>query len=267
MITLNNKKIADAGFYINLSHRIDRKNHIENELKRVNLNNVNRFEAYYSNKKNETSRNGSRMTHYELMKHIVQNGYEKTLIIEDDIEFTEYFNLETLELMNQYIDNKMCDLIWLGGLPTLYFKYDDDFHVSLSKSASFGMIVSLNFAEKIIKIYENEKRKGHASADSFYNFSNFGDRNNMDNIMNILNSDKNKTQIFDLLYLKQFLYKFPLVCEHGELTSDNMNIKTKKNKDRKTCESYVKNWIQMNKKSKFLNECENYIFNIKHFNT
>ena len=81
------KKIEDITnvFYINLEHRIDRKMHVENELRELGLNNFERFNAIKMN----NGAIGCSMSHLKLLQMALTNKLDHILIVEDDITFID----------------------------------------------------------------------------------------------------------------------------------------------------------------------------------
>lgn len=71
-------------FYINLDHRVDRKEHVETQLKSIGLNGT-RFNAI----KMENGAIGCSMSHLKILEDAKRNKLEHVLIIEDDITFLE----------------------------------------------------------------------------------------------------------------------------------------------------------------------------------
>jgi glycosyl transferase family 25 len=69
-------------FYINLEHRKDRKEHVENELKKIGLNGE-RFNAI----KTKNGAIGCSMSHLRLLQDADKNNLSHIVILEDDITF------------------------------------------------------------------------------------------------------------------------------------------------------------------------------------
>lgn len=55
MVTFNDVKIADVGYYINLDSRVDRKDNIESQFNKFNIKGVNRFSAFSSYSSNPSN--------------------------------------------------------------------------------------------------------------------------------------------------------------------------------------------------------------------
>lgn len=112
-------KYIDHIFYINLESRTDRKNQIENEIKKLDprFEITERFNAIKLNKtKNKVIDGalGCSSSHLEIIKICKNRGYKNVLILEDDFEFLvskEYF-LNLLDVFNNNI--KKYNFIILG---------------------------------------------------------------------------------------------------------------------------------------------------------
>jgi len=70
-------------FYINLEHRNDRKDHIENQLKTIGINSFERFNAI----KLTDGRVGCSVSHLKCLKLAKLRGFNHILICEDDTTF------------------------------------------------------------------------------------------------------------------------------------------------------------------------------------
>ena len=71
-------------FYINLEHRTDRREQIEEELQKININ-AQRFNAI----RVANGAVGCTISHIKLLENAIHNNYPHLLILEDDIQFLE----------------------------------------------------------------------------------------------------------------------------------------------------------------------------------
>lgn len=71
-------------FYINLEHRTDRKEHVEEELTKVGLKGT-RFNAI----RMENGAIGCSMSHLKILQDALKNKLDHVLIVEDDISFLQ----------------------------------------------------------------------------------------------------------------------------------------------------------------------------------
>lgn len=71
-------------FYINLEHRVDRKNHVEEQLNNIGLKGS-RFNAI----RTANGAVGCSMSHLRIIQNAIKNNLDHVLIVEDDITFLE----------------------------------------------------------------------------------------------------------------------------------------------------------------------------------
>jgi len=108
-------------FYINLKHRIDRKEHVEKELKKLGIQ-ATRFNAI----KIANGAIGCSMSHLKILEDAKKNKLEHVLIIEDDIKFLdpELFKNQ----FNKFIElhgNNWDVILFAGNNIPPYDKIDD----------------------------------------------------------------------------------------------------------------------------------------------
>lgn len=77
-------------FFINLEHRKDRLSHIEKELQKLPLKNVQRLDAI----QHERGFMGCTMSHIACLEKAIENGYDTVFICEDDLCFENHKQLE-----------------------------------------------------------------------------------------------------------------------------------------------------------------------------
>ena len=78
-------KLCDINtLYINLDKRTDRRLHVENELKKINIGNVTRFKGIEM----KNGAIGCSMSHMKCLEQAKNNNWDCVFICEDDIEFT-----------------------------------------------------------------------------------------------------------------------------------------------------------------------------------
>jgi len=108
-------------FYINLAHRTDRKEHVENELEKIGIK-ATRFNAI----KITNGAIGCSMSHLKLLEDAKKNKLAHILIVEDDITFldSEVFKTQINKFLENHKNN--WDVILLAGnnMPP-YEKIDD----------------------------------------------------------------------------------------------------------------------------------------------
>ncbi|EFA00173.1 glycosyltransferase 25 family member [Tribolium castaneum] len=98
---------------------------------------------------------GCFLSHYNIWKDIVRNGYETTLVLEDDIRFESFFRTKVLNVMDEVKRVSGWDLVYLGRKR---LQEDDEPWVegsSLLVEAGYsywtlGYVLSLNGAKKLL---------------------------------------------------------------------------------------------------------------------
>ena len=138
-------------FYINLSHRKDRREEIEKELTQFQLP-FERFEAYYTP---EFGGVGCAQSHLAVLKMAKERNYENIIIFEDDFTFLvskEEFDHQ----LQQFFDSN----IIFGGCLLAYhlFQYEKtkyDFLWRIRDAATMsGYIVNKRCYERFIDLLE-----------------------------------------------------------------------------------------------------------------
>ena len=110
MVEINNVKIADIGFYINLDRREDRKVKLETQLKDFNITGVERHSAFSEYESNTLN---CKRSHLQLMEKLLETDFETLLILEDDCLFLDVLKEKSDEIFND-INNTEWDVFWLG---------------------------------------------------------------------------------------------------------------------------------------------------------
>lgn len=115
-MTLND--IADSIYVINLKDRVDRKEHIMNQLKKIKCVNYILFEGVNGKKIKNPTRLPSGMfglinTYFNMYEDWKKHPKDNILIIEDDCVFVDGFN----EKLNDYIKHvpEDWDMLYFGG--------------------------------------------------------------------------------------------------------------------------------------------------------
>ena len=150
-IIFNNNRQYTA-LYINLENRKDRKNHIENGLKKVGFINFSRCNAILDINKGYI---GCYKSHLECLKLARENNYSNVIIFEDDFEFT-IDKYEFNYLLN-YILNIDYDVFMLSynTLPSYITEtqYPILRKIKNTQTAS-GYIVNRKYYDKLISNYQ-----------------------------------------------------------------------------------------------------------------
>lgn len=97
-------------FFINLDHRVDRRQHVEKQLASIGIFNPTRFSAI----RVQNGAIGCGMSHLRCLEYARDNAWDHVLIVEDDIQFLDpalFVNQMNLFLQNQ----KEWDVVLLAG--------------------------------------------------------------------------------------------------------------------------------------------------------
>lgn len=150
MISFNGKKIADIGYYINLDKRTDRKEIIEEQLTKFNIQGVERFSAVDST---PTATVNCKRSHFELYQKLVDSEHEILLVLEDDCKFMDFLIEESDQIFDD-INNTDWDVFWLGCRnrrnPILY---KNNCYVVSSASHAQSYLIKKDFAKHLLETY------------------------------------------------------------------------------------------------------------------
>ena len=141
-------------FYINLTTRPDRKQHVETQLKMLGIS-AERFNAI----KLPNGALGCSMSHLKCLEIAKANGWTHLLIVEDDIKFLnpELFKSQ----LNLFLSNhKSWDVVLIGGnnIPP-YTKIDDTcVKVSMCQTTT-GYLVNGHYFDILIDNFRNGIKK------------------------------------------------------------------------------------------------------------
>ncbi len=158
MITINGYKFADVGYYINLDSRVDRKQILEEQLKKYNIIGVERHSANASTASGPLN---CKISHYEIYrKFLSQSNAERLLVLEDDCLFLPYIFDNTQEIFDN-ISNTNYDLFWLGCRNRRWPKpYKNKCYLVQSVAHTQSYIINRNLCSYIV---ENIPEQGHNS--------------------------------------------------------------------------------------------------------
>ena len=135
-------------FYINLEHRIDRNNHVQQQLETIGLNSVaQRFNAI----KMENGAIGCSMSHLALLKNAVKKRFDHILIVEDDIQFLnpELFKTQ-FNLFLETHGNNWDVILFAGNNIPPYDKIDETCVKVQMCQTTTGYLVNGHYIEKLI---------------------------------------------------------------------------------------------------------------------
>lgn len=134
-------------FYINLEHRVDRKEHVESQLSKIGFNNFERFNAI----KMENGAVGCSMSHLKLLQQALKSSLDHILIVEDDIEFLDPDLFKTqLDLFLKNRGSKW-DVVLLAGNNMPPYETIDETCVKVTRcQTTTGYLVNGHYIEKLL---------------------------------------------------------------------------------------------------------------------
>jgi glycosyl transferase family 25 len=134
-------------FYINLDHRLDRKEHVENELSKIGIK-AERFSAI----KMENGAIGCSMSHLKILQNAFKNKMEHVLIVEDDITFLD---VETFRnSFNTFLQNRgnNWDVILLAGNNMPPYTRVDETSIQVTRcQTTTGYLVNGHYIQKLME--------------------------------------------------------------------------------------------------------------------
>ena len=153
-------------FYINLDRRIDRKIHIENQLKLLNWT-ATRFPAIL----NSFGALGCSLSHLALLKYARRNKLDHILILEDDVSFLNPSLF--LNNLNQFLKTHTnFDVLLLAGNNMGDHVRIDDYCVKVSQcQTTTAYLVKNHYYDTLIKNYENSINLLQLYPNKIHNFA------------------------------------------------------------------------------------------------
>ena len=147
MSIINSIEDIKHAFYINLEHRKDRKEHVENELNNIGIKGE-RFNAI----KMDNGAVGCSMSHLKLLQEALKNNLEHILIVEDDIKFLnpELFKTQ----FNKFIENhgNNWDVILLAGNNMPPYEKIDDTCIKVTRcQTTTGYLVNGHYIKVLVQ--------------------------------------------------------------------------------------------------------------------
>jgi glycosyl transferase family 25 len=133
-------------FYINLEHRIDRKEHVETQLANIGVK-ANRFNAI----KMANGAIGCSMSHLKILEDAKKNNLDHVLIVEDDITFldSKLFKNQINKFLEIHENN--WDVVLLAGNNMPPYDKIDDTCVKVSRcQTTTGYLVNGHYIKVLI---------------------------------------------------------------------------------------------------------------------
>lgn len=153
MVTINNTKIADLGFYINLDKRTDRNARLLENLSNYNISGVERFSAFNHT---STPQYNLILSTFAIYKKFLESSAETLLILEDDCEFLPPLNEYFVNIFND-IHSTEWDVFWLGCVNRKHPKfYKNNCYQVSSPSYAQSYIIKRKMCEDILHYFEND---------------------------------------------------------------------------------------------------------------
>ena len=136
--------------YINLTSRTDRNERVQSEIKKIGVDNPERFNAI----KLEDGALGCSMSHLKCIELAKKNNYEYVFVCEDDIEFLNP-ELFLTQLKNFLTSNIAWDTILVAGNNMLpYLPVNDTCIKILNCQTTTGYIVKREYYNTLIDNYK-----------------------------------------------------------------------------------------------------------------
>jgi glycosyl transferase family 25 len=138
-------------FYINLSHRTDRKIHVENQLNTIHIT-AERFNAI----KMDNGAIGCSMSHLKILTHAKNNNFSHILILEDDITFLnpELFITNFNNFIKTHSND--WDVILFAGNNIPPYDVIDDNCIKVKKcQTTTGYLVNGHYIETLIDNFKD----------------------------------------------------------------------------------------------------------------
>jgi glycosyl transferase, family 25 len=133
----------DHVIYINLDHRIDRREHVESELLRVfEPSRITRFSAI----QHPFGALGCSKSHIEVLKLAKKSTWRNVLIIEDDFEWCNLDNSHAIDKFTQLANNPY-DVILLCGAYTHYYRETNKL---ISSKTTTSYLVNSHYYDKLL---------------------------------------------------------------------------------------------------------------------
>lgn len=144
-------------FYINLNARTDRKQHVENQLNNIGINNAQRFSAIKL--PNGNGALGCSFSHLKLLEMAKKKNFPHILIVEDDILFTDVSVF--IKQFNAFLSNhKLFDVALISGnnIPP-YFTIDDTCVKVTRCQTTTGYLVQNHYFDTLIRNFREGIKK------------------------------------------------------------------------------------------------------------
>jgi len=150
-MSTNNNELE--GYYINLNHRTDRREHMEQlKQKYPFFKNIERMDAI----KNKRGDIGCSLSHIKCLNELLKLNKEYYCLLEDDFFILNEDNFNRFMLEFYKIKNdKNWDVITLTPRGNTVVKnYNKGFHKIINNQTATGYIVKHNFIKQLLEVYK-----------------------------------------------------------------------------------------------------------------
>jgi GR25 family glycosyltransferase involved in LPS biosynthesis len=147
--------IPNGVVYINLSHRKDRKDHIERELQKLEQKNVHRIDAFLEP---FCGHLGCGKSHVKALELAIEQNWDSVLIVEDDL----IFKVDSTELRDRLNDlkNISWDVVLLGLGHHILKDSEYDFLKRIVRcTCAHGYIVRKHYYQTLLSNFQNAVEK------------------------------------------------------------------------------------------------------------
>lgn len=147
---MNSIKDIKHAFYINLECRPDRKQYVEEELKKIEIN-AERFNAI----KLSNGALGCSISHLKCLEMAKTNKWPHLLVVEDDIHFLDPYLFK--RHLNTFLSNHTgWDVVLIGGNNIPPYKKIDDTCIKVSScQTTTGYLVNGHYFDTLIENFRN----------------------------------------------------------------------------------------------------------------
>ena len=145
----NKNSVSFCARFINLSNRIDRLVHINNELKRIEFIQFERFEARY----NKNGALGCAQSHHAIISEWNTTQSQLLFIIEDDAVFN-ISEMELQSIINDFYLDRRLDVLLLGFNTKKSISFNESFNLVINSQTTSGYILKSYMKDHFIKNIE-----------------------------------------------------------------------------------------------------------------
>lgn len=135
--------------YINLAHRIDRKQLTENELTRIGFKSFSRFEAI----KKFNGSLGCALSHVNVLEEWNEKKFQCLMVCEDDIEFLSDLE-DFIDIYKSFISDDNLDVCCLGFNNFNQVRYNSTFYLTSNTQTTSCYLVKSRMKEPLTEKFK-----------------------------------------------------------------------------------------------------------------